>query len=381
MPAPTPQPPTTFASSPTSTRPIAGTRHRRTESLRSLRSQTSDSSGASALPTPTYPPPLSTPPRFALQPPAFPSANLGNVDVPTAYLDLDLTFIRANNSFQQAMSGGRDVRGRRLDEIAGPADTNSFQSIRNQLREEREAREPSYMPPIIQQSQDALQGISDADADRITQGSTDRTYIWTPNQPSLSRERFTVRVRLARTNTYLVVVTLPPVRQTFTPAQPMPLASPFATPTIASAQTYQPPYGSSTTYSAPPSYYGIPGPAGVPSQQQASLGQPPPLSYGGYYPSQPQPYLPPPMPSRMPVTGPDTTAFTPPTARREPLPPPAQTAPYLPPIVTGSPAPSIPLSSGPPESRPRRPPSEDDGDDERSPKKRRRVGIHDVLQQ
>ena len=385
MPGPASQPPVTFASSPTSTRPIAGTRHRRTESLRSLRSQTSDSSGASALPTPTYLPPPA-PPRHGLQPLPFPGAALSVVDVPTAYLDLDLTFIRANNAFQQAISAGQDVRGRRLDEIAASADANTFQSIRTQLREEREAREPSYMPPIVQQSQDLLQGVSDADVDQITRGSTDRTYIWTPNQPNVSRERFTARVKLARTNTYFVVVTLPPVRQTG-PAQPAALSSPFAIPASATTQSYSP-YGPGATYTAPPSYYGTqPGQPAAPSQQQAPPGPPYPGSYGSYYAPppayqpQPQPYLPPPATPRIATSGPssETTAFTPPTAPRQPATAFHESL-HLPPIAGTSPAAGPPVPAQP-ESQPRRSSSEDDGDDERSPKKRRRVGIHDVLQQ
>lgn len=387
MPSPATQPTATMAPSPQSTRPIAGTRHRRTESLRSLRSQTSDSSGPSTLPTPTFPPPPSTTPRFRQQPSGFPSSSLGTLEVPTAYLDLDLTFIRANSGFQNAMSAGQDVRGRRLDEIASSADATNFQSIRNQLREEREAREPSYMPPIVHQSQDPLQGVSDADVDRLAQGFTDRTYIWTQSQPTLSRERFTVRVRLAKTNTYFVVVTLPPVRQ-LRPAQPATLSSPYAMPATTATHSYQP-YGSAMPYSTSPGYYSIQSsPLGAPLQLQPSPG-PPPLSspYPTYPPPPPQmmpPYqhLPPPVTPRMGTGAPsERMQFTPPTGSREAMPP-SQEPLLLPPIVSAPGgallAPSI---SAPPESQRRRSSSEEEGDDERSPKKRRRVGIHDVLQQ
>ena len=384
MSAPVVQPPVSIASSPTSSRPIAGTRHRRTESLRSLRSQTSDSSGGSALPTPTFPPPSSALYRFGLQPSTYPSVDPGSVETPTAYLDMDLTFIRANHAFQQAISGGWDVARRRLEDIAVSADNNNFQSIRNQLREEREARDPSYMPPILHHSQDPLQGVSDGDIDQLAQGFTDRTYIWAPNQPIAPRERFTVRVRLAKANTYFVVVTLPPLRQQM-PSQPSTLSSTYATPVSTVAENYQS-YGSSTGHQAAPRYYGMQGTVGGPQyQQQAFMRQPPSMTYSSYHPPPQisQSYQQPPQPAT-PRMGTTETAesrpYTPQTAPREPLPPPRGSY-QFPPIGNAPPVSSGPFASAPTGPQRRRLSSpEDEGDDERSPKKRRRVGIDDVLQ-
>jgi hypothetical protein len=387
MSATTAHPPATIASSPPSTRPIAGTRHRRTESLRSLRSQTSDSSGPSALPTPTFPAPPSSQSRFSFQSTTYPDTSSSAVETPTAYLDLDFVFIRANNPFLRAMSGGQDIRGRRLDDVASSADGESFQSIRNQLREEREARDPAYMPPIYH-GEDPLQGVSDADIEQFTRGFTDRTYIWTPNQPITSRERFTVRTRLAKANTYFVVITLPPLRPTAV-TQSGTLPSPYTMPPAATTESYQP-YGLSGAYSAPQGSYGVQSYPGAPQPHyQTLVGQlAPSRPYHTYQASPPNfqpPQLPQPLTPRMTASGPSTEGalFTPPSLYREIMAPPPGSR-QLPPIMGAPPparSPAGPSTSAPVESQAQQISSVDEeGDDERSPKKRRRVGIQDVLE-
>ena len=386
MPAPTAHPPTTIASSPPSTRPIAGSRHRRTESLRSLRSQTSESSGPSALPTPTFPAPPLTQSRFGFQPAFFPNTSSFAVDTPTAYLDLDFVFIRANNSFQRAISGGHDIRGRRLDDVVSSADGESFQSIRTQLREEREARDPSYMPPIYH-GEDPLQGVSDADVEQFTRGFTDRTYIWTPIQPSILQERFTVRTRLAKGNVYFVVITLPPLRPTAA-YQPETMPSTFSMPPTTAVENYQS-SGLGGTYSTHQGPYGVQSFLGGPHHYQPLFGQlAPSLSRSEYQPSpqasQPSQEHPQTLTPRMAAAGPSTEAarFTPPSMHREIMAPPHGSR-HLPPIM-GVPPPRSPAgspTSAPVGTHTQHVSSEDEeGDYERSPKKRRRVGIQDVIQ-
>lgn len=155
-----------------SARPIAAPRQRRADSLRSLRSQTSD---GSTLPNPTLPPPPTLQSPFKRSHPP-PSALLAPAEVPTAFLDVDLVFLRANQPYQQIMSDGRDIKGLQLGDVAAPVDNESFNDIRNRLRAEREAREPSYMPPIAQSGLDPIQGVSEVDVERLTYGFTDHTY-------------------------------------------------------------------------------------------------------------------------------------------------------------------------------------------------------------
>ena len=377
-------------SGPSTARPIAGTMHRRTDSLRSLRSQTSDTSSASALPTPSFPPPLGFPPlvpqpRFNLQQPPLPSAGLSPIDVPTAYLDLDFAFLRANQAFLQVVSSGQDVLGRNLSSAVAPADTESFPSIRNRLRGEREAREPAYMPPILQAGGDPLQGVSEMDVDRLTQSFADHTYTWTRSQPNSARDTFPARVRLAKAAVYFVVVTLPTFRPVPLYQSPVP-AAPFAAPPSFPMTEGYIPQREGATQSAPPTFYQpYPSAGGLPPLER-------PLEQSRTYPSYPlqQAYPPyqqprPPTTPRLPVAEPptETTPFTPPAVPREVMRPPGLPM-QLPPLIATSAGPSGPSGLRPTEAQAQQvSSSEEEGDDGqrlRSPKKRRRVGIDDVLQ-
>lgn len=407
-------------------RPMAAPRHRRTESYRSLRSQGSDSSGM--LPSPTYPypsPSSAGQPTFGLQqPPRTPSSVTSAYEIPTAYLDLDLVFIKANPSFRQIMLPGPDLVGRQLSDVAAPADGETFVNIRSRLRAERETRDPAYMPPINQPGQDPLLGASEADVEQYTRGFDDRTYTWTQTQISSSAQPFPARVRLGKSHAYFVAVTLPtfrPVEQ-IAPQAP-PSLSRMGTSSSATHAQGQDAFRSSArhvaTHSAPPTITGyVPFPGGQslttasrPSSQQ-SMGRTYPSSqplYSTQHQHQhqhQQPYSSYPQSAhsgagtpRLAVAEPptDTTAFTPRSAPRElPQPSGAATGPQLPPIISGSPAPTqasappIPTSTastaaiaGPSTSRP---PAEQtssvtatSGESEETPRKRRRLDLDDVL--
>ncbi|KAF2164951.1 hypothetical protein M409DRAFT_24853 [Zasmidium cellare ATCC 36951] len=411
LPEPGPSSAIPAGSSDISTRPIASTRHRRQESFRSLRSQGSDGSGIASSPTYPYPPPpTATQSTFGFQYP-LPPSNPPGYEVPTAYLDLDLIILKANQSYRQIMAAGQEAAGRQLSDIAAPADGETFQSIRNRLRLERDNRDPAYMPPINQPGQDPLQGAVEADVERYTQGSDDNTYTWTQTQLGPAAQTFPARVRLAKANTYFVAITLPSFRPVDQPPPapppiftriPQPLAPGIQTQT---PESYASPARQMATQSAPPAgYLTFPG-AVVPSQpaprsagQTASSrtfpGTQPPLRY-----QQPQPpptfapFQPATGTSRLPVAEPPTEAnppYTPRSTTRE-LPPPGtpdRGGIQLPPIVA-SPAPGGgqpgPIAAGPSESRPPTQQGEtseaevdDDGRPESS-RKRRRMDIDDVL--
>ncbi|CAK4031394.1 hypothetical protein AC578_9363 [Lecanosticta acicola] len=384
-------------------RVMAAPRHGRTESYRSLRSQCSDGSGVPPSPTfPFPPPPTATQTTFGVQqPPSAPSPGAPGYEVPTAYLDLDLVFLKANQPYRQIMIGGQDVVGRQLSDIAAAMDGESFANIRSRLRTEREARDPSYMPPINPPGQDPLQGASEADVERYTQGFDDRTYTWTQTQVGQSAQSFPARVRLAKANSYFVAVTLP----TFRPIEQIPPHAPppqYARRPHSSSmhtprpESYRSPARHVATHSAPSSITGY-GP--FPGGQILSVGPRPSSQQSttrAYLPPQPmlsapqqQPY-----PShqsgpsgtpRLPVAEPptETTAFTPRSAPRE-LPQSSSAGPQLPPIVE-SPAPrpsreqQQPIA-GPSTSRAAttEPPGETSASED-APRKRRRLGLDDVL--
>ncbi|KAK3721005.1 hypothetical protein LTR37_003295 [Vermiconidia calcicola] len=376
---------------PSSSRSLAGTRHRRTESLRSLRSQASDASSGSTLPTPGFASHLAMQPPPSTQQQRPPSSGLSPAETPTAYLDLDFVLIRANRPFLEIMCGGQDVRERHLQEIAAPADGETFQTIRNRLRAEREAREPAYMPPILQTGQDPLHGVSEADVDRLSQTFADQTYTWTRRQLGARNETFPVRIRLAKAAIYFVAVTLPSFRPMVPQRPRSPQVAQFAVPAPLRMPEGSQSQRVSTVHSGPPTpHYSFSIPGGgrppeyapiMPSYPQPNPGmQYPP--YHTYQPLQQPPFS---TTQRLPVAEPptDTTPFTPRSAPRTVERPPGATV-QLPPLArTSAPRPG-PSRSSPAEVSPQQAVSSEEEDDEgqrlRSPRKRRRVGIHDVLQ-
>ena len=196
---------------PTGERPVAAMRHRRGESLRTLRSSISSASGVSVTSPTSYgrPSSRSIETVYGLPP--------QSMVIPTAFLDLDLVIVKANSAFQNLFAGVQDIRGRRLGDIARPTDADSFQAVRNMLREEREEKEPHYLPPILQHGHDPLNGTTERDLDDVTRGFEDRRYMWTYTLHGGLEQTLSTRVRLAKSSAYFVTLALPslPIAQVF----------------------------------------------------------------------------------------------------------------------------------------------------------------------
>lgn len=383
-----PMTPTAGPSMPRTTpgRPIARTRHQRTESLRSLRSQTSDGSSGSSLPTPSFPPVLQ--PAWMYQPPRPPSSGTFAAPVPTAYLDLDLNFIRANRPFQQIIANDEELSGRRLQDLVTSADAEPLSGIRGRLKAEREARDPAFMPPIIPMGEDPLYGVREDDLDRLSHGFSDHTYTWTRSVITLTNETFPARVRLAKAAAYFVIVTLPSFRpMEMLPPQPIaPASSPgYLIPPprvpLLQGQLSQP-----RMEMQPSPHVPFP-PTGRPvSRQQATLGssrypQPFPAAQQ-FHPSQAyaanQPVAPQPPTSRFSVGEPPTSVppATPLAASMRP-PPQSMQGLQLPPLTEPPAQASSREQQRLGESEVPQRSSDDEG--EQSPKKRRRMDINEVL--
>lgn len=410
----------------TPTRPIAATRQRRAESFRSIQSMTSEESSTYGPPTPSFlprpPAPFQTP--LTYQSPAhLVMTPQTEAEIPTALVDLDFVIMRANQSFRQIMADNLDLTRSRLHEIAAPADPESFMSIRSRLRGEREAREPSFLPPIVSSGEDPLAGVADSEVESFTRGFSDHTYTWVQLKPG-SRggpQTFPARVRLAKASTYFAVITLPSFRP-LEPAPPPPpppaqhqASSPymFGPPLPPSEEAMREHHRQSLTHSAPPSFHypiemAHPQPRYLHRRAPSfSRTYPPPqIQYQSMYqqpqqqpPPQPQHFLPSqPIlasslePRRQP-NDPSTMAspYIPTTAMPAPPPGPAREA-QLPPMSASSGlAPALGPSSMPPVHEPlstavagAQRSSESDEDSEsrrlRSPRKRRRMGIDEVLQ-
>ncbi|KAH0360596.1 hypothetical protein KCU65_g9301, partial [Aureobasidium melanogenum] len=216
---------------PSSARPMARPGHRKTASLRTLAAfaaeqghQPSTGQGVStreraysfgaAPPTGIQPPPRH--PRLAPSP-----------EVPIAFLDTDFVVLKANATFQRLFSWLQEIKGIRLSDIAKPLEGDSFQNARNRLREEREIREPAYLPPILQPRLDPVSGIgtTDHDVEEVTRGFADHQFNWTFRLGGGVDQTLPVRMRLAKTSVYFVTLFLPPLppqvaEQVMTPRPP-----------------------------------------------------------------------------------------------------------------------------------------------------------------
>ena len=414
----------------TPTRPIAATRQRRAESFRSIHSMTSEESSSYGPPTPSFlprpPVPFQTPLSF--QSPAYQITSPPmEPEVPTALLDLDFIILRANASFQQIMADDRDLTRTRLHEIAAPADSESFMSIRTRLRGEREARQPSYLPPIVSSGEDPLGGVLDRDVESLTRGFSDYTYQWIQLKSGpRGAQTFPARVRLAKAATYFAVVSLPSFRpiERAPPPPPQQGASPYAfgPPLPSAEEAMRQRRRPSLTHSAPSSMFqptemAHPQPRHVHRRAPSFSRNFPPLqlqyqSQASHQHPQPQHFL-----SSQPIIGSSleprilptepgihTASYGPPGMAAaqpgtHPAPPGLGSAPprdvrLLPPIA---PSPSQAIAPPGPSSMPplheptptstigtRRRTSESDEDSEnrrlQSPRKRRRMGIDEVLQ-
>ncbi|KAF2771582.1 hypothetical protein EJ03DRAFT_309033 [Teratosphaeria nubilosa] len=302
---------------------------------------------------------------------------------------MDLVVIRANRPFNNIMLRGQSTQGRHVSEIAAPADHESFMAIRNRLRAEREARDPAYMPPIQLPGQDPIHGIPESEADQFVDGFSDVTYRWSQIQLGPGNETFPARVRLAKASTYFVVVTLPsfqPVEQQMPALQgplmvgpPLQTAERFITPREPASQS-APPY--TFQHARPPPAplpltpsdpFAIAPPGAYPPPPRAQMLLQQQQAQQGYF--APRPNTPPRLPIAEPPT--DTTAFTPRSAPRQVMQPPTTGGLQLPPIMS-SPTAGTPAAQRVAESSAQHvSSSEDEG--EGRPRRKRRMGIDDVL--
>ncbi|GAB7352454.1 hypothetical protein MBLNU459_g2865t2 [Dothideomycetes sp. NU459] len=172
--------------------------------------------------------------------------------IPTAFLDLDLVLVKVNTAFQQLIGGTQDISGVRLSDIAKPAEGDSFQNARNRLREEREAKDPSYLPPILRGGVDPVSGITDANVDEVTRGFADQHYSWTFRLATGTEQILQIRVRLAKTSHYFVTLLLPPLpsAQTLT-EQISPTVHGITTPAFAAPPLNLPHLQATTPYLGP----------------------------------------------------------------------------------------------------------------------------------
>ncbi|OJD38699.1 c6 zinc finger domain containing protein [Diplodia corticola] len=128
---------------------------------------------------------------------------------PMALLNLDLHIIKTNQAFNLLFNRS-DFYGRDLSELVESHHAETVYRLRSELREERDQREPSYMPPIFgPREQEAVQNVEEEDLERISLGYTDRRFTWRFSSIFGQPQEVRVRVRLAKTSIFFVSLTLP----------------------------------------------------------------------------------------------------------------------------------------------------------------------------
>ncbi|KAL9080380.1 MAG: hypothetical protein Q9157_000836 [Trypethelium eluteriae] len=149
------------------------------------------------LPTTSSSSTLSPPDRFA------------SSEVPVALLDLDLVIMKTNPRFQELVAGGVETRGHSLEHFLGPSAIETTRRLRGELRGERNAREPSYLPPIITPGeQGAVESITEDHLDVATSDYLDRSERLTFRLSGGHLQNIPVRIKLARTSVFFVALAI-----------------------------------------------------------------------------------------------------------------------------------------------------------------------------
>ena len=152
--------------------------------------------------------------------------------LPVAFLNLDLVIQKSNQAFHDLISFLGNVGGKHLGEILEPKQGESLQRLRNDLRDERDEREPTYMAPITPIGYDpmrsVMESVTDREVDHVSQGFTDRPIFLNFRLQNGQYQSLKTQVRLAKTSLYFVtlVVHTPPHRPLGPPLLTQQLAPP-----------------------------------------------------------------------------------------------------------------------------------------------------------
>ncbi len=128
---------------------------------------------------------------------------------PFAILDMDLVILKHNKLFQDVIGASGDLRRARLVDIVEPSGAENLQRLRSQLREDREQKEPAYLPPIIDREEpDGLPSIAESDIENLRRGHTVRTVALAFRPFNGRTQTLTVTVALARTNVFFITLVI-----------------------------------------------------------------------------------------------------------------------------------------------------------------------------
>ncbi|KAF2856338.1 hypothetical protein T440DRAFT_105792 [Plenodomus tracheiphilus IPT5] len=168
--------------------------------------------------------------------------NLAYHYMPVAFLNLDLVIQKSNQAFADLVSFLGDVKGKHLGDLLEARQGENLQRLRNELREERDEREPAYMAPITPIGHDpmhaVMEAVADQDINHVSQGFTIRSMFLSFRRPGSGHfQSLQVQIRLAKTSLYFVTLVIgSPAR----PVAPALLTQQLAPPTTMSAPSHAP---------------------------------------------------------------------------------------------------------------------------------------------
>ncbi|KAI9821780.1 MAG: hypothetical protein M1827_002361 [Pycnora praestabilis] len=142
--------------------------------------------------------------------PQFPGQSSGwSTAPPTALLNMDLEIATSNQTFRDSVAPGLDIRGLKFIELVGQNQREKVHLLCRQLQEEREMREPSYLPPIYGSNEmEAIRCVDEEDIVRATRGSVRRIESLTVRLADGRCRWLSFDFRLAKTSVFFVALML-----------------------------------------------------------------------------------------------------------------------------------------------------------------------------
>ena len=329
--------------------------------------------------------------------------------LPVAFLNLDLVVLKSNQAFQDLVSVLGELRGKSLHDLIEARSSDVLQRIKNDLRDERDRREPSYMAPITPLGHDPVQSVSERDVDQVSQGYTDRPALLNFRFSNGHHQALQTQIRLAKTSLFFVTLVVhTPIRPAGPPLLTQQLAPPTPThssqtqsaPTTVPVREYtnlpRPPSSASSAPTSPYFNFNTVR-TSLPNMSTGSYGSSPSYNYSptagaeqGYFPTIQPPAQPGSYPSPYPPVSRTNSVTSEPLRGQTSIHDAKHAAPtdglQLPPIRT---APGLPLHSPPGHEfgdpsrnrpHPREMPQSVEYRDPSEAGKRRRLNIHEVLE-
>ena len=132
-----------------------------------------------------------------------------SVDVATAYLRMDFIVVKTNETFRDALAVmDTDVTGKSFFDLVEHSDRERVLRLMHDLQEEKNARDPAYLPPIYGRSEvEAIKDVPESDLADITQESAERSESLRFRTGDQTRG-FSIQARLAKSAVYFVALAL-----------------------------------------------------------------------------------------------------------------------------------------------------------------------------